>query len=326
MRKDIIIGKEEARASMNQLGAEKAPFFFAIDFECQQNIVLPLATVPAHGIEYSFDPSNFGQINGHPVQVEGVPLAADDYQKKFDQAVHYIKEGHSYLLNLTMQTPLHSTLDLQQIYRYSRAKYKLRVRDQFVVFSPEGFVQIEDEVISTTPMKGTIDASLPDARAIILQDPKERAEHVTVVDLLRNDLSMVASGVEVSRFQYVDTVHTNRGSLLQVSSEIKGQLPSGYQRNMGDILFTLLPAGSVSGAPKRRTLEIIREIEGSSRGFYTGVFGVFTGEKLQSAVMIRFIENIGGELYYRSGGGITSLSQMESEYREMIDKVYVPIY
>jgi para-aminobenzoate synthetase component 1 len=88
---------------------------------------------------------------------------------------------------------------------------------------------------------------------------------------------------------------------------------------------TLLPAGSISGAPKKRTLEIIREAEGEPRGYYTGVFGIFDGQNLDSAVMIRFIEQSEKGLLYRSGGGITNLSQPEAEYQEMLDKVYLQV-
>jgi para-aminobenzoate synthetase component I len=102
-------------------------------------------------------------------------------------------------------------------------------------------------------------------------------------------------------------------------------LPVNYREQLGDILCALLPAGSVSGAPKAKTLEIIREAEGEDRGYYTGVFGYFDGTNLDSAVMIRFIEHNQGEYYYRSGGGITTQSQAENEYQEVLDKIYVPV-
>ena len=86
----------------------------------------------------------------------------------------------------------------------------------------------------------------------------------------------------------------------------------------------LLPAGSISGAPKQKTVEIIREAERSDRGYYTGVFGIFDGRDLDSAVNIRYIEQTDHGLQFRSGGGITAMSKMEDEYQEMMDKVYVP--
>ncbi len=174
-------------------------------------------------------------------------------------------------------------------------------------------------------MKGTIDAAIPNATETLLLDPKELAEHVTIVDLMRNDLSQVATRVAVTRFRYVEELKTNRKNLLQVSSEIMGELSPDYFSQLGTLLATLLPAGSVSGAPKTKTLAIIRDAEQEKRGYYTGVFGYFDGVMMESAVMIRFIENQGGRLFYRSGGGITTQSEVGNEYREANDKIYVPI-
>jgi para-aminobenzoate synthetase component 1 len=174
-------------------------------------------------------------------------------------------------------------------------------------------------------MKGTIDAALPQAENSILSDEKERAEHATIVDLIRNDLSMVATNVKVEKYRYIDRIHAHDKELLQVSSIITGRLEENYRERIGDIIFRLLPAGSVSGAPKKKTIEIIKEAEQYERGYYTGVFGYFDGSRLESGVMIRFVENVDGTLYYKSGGGITAYSNCESEYQEMIDKVYVPL-
>jgi para-aminobenzoate synthetase component I len=175
-------------------------------------------------------------------------------------------------------------------------------------------------------MKGTIDASVPDAETKILNNPKETAEHHTIVDLIRNDLSLVATNVKVEQFRYINTIKTHDKTLLQVSSEITGRLQDGYLEHLGEILSKLLPAGSICGAPKKKTLEIISKYETYERGYYTGVFGIFDGNDLQSAVMIRFIEKSEGKFIFKSGGGITSLSDPLYEYQELIDKVYVPIY
>lgn len=95
---------------------------------------------------------------------------------------------------------------------------------------------------------------------------------------------------------------------------------------MGNLVFSLLPAGSVSGAPKSSTLRLIQKAEAMPRGFYTGVFGLFDGMSLDSAVMIRYIEQDGeSQMYFRSGGGLTINSQAEDEYREVIQKIYLPI-
>ena len=86
-----------------------------------------------------------------------------------------------------------------------------------------------------------------------------------------------------------------------------------------------MPAGSISGAPKEKTVQIIQQAENQPRGYYTGVFGIFDGESLQSAVAIRFIEQTDNGLVFRSGGGITVQSDVQEEYRELIQKVYVPL-
>jgi para-aminobenzoate synthetase component 1 len=197
------------------------------------------------------------------------------------------------------------------------------LKDEFVVFSPETFIKIENNELSSFPMKGTIDASLVDAEKSLLSNKKEIAEHVTIVDLIRNDMSINADNVSVEAFRYVDEIKTDNKSLLQVSSKITGKVKPRTQ--LGDLVFSLLPAGSISGAPKKKTLEILDRVENYNRGYYTGVFGIFDGEKLDSGVMIRFIENQKGKLVYKSGGGIHHLSDVHSEYQELIDKIYVPI-
>ena len=136
---------------------------------------------------------------------------------------------------------------------------------------------------------------------------------------------MVANNVQVTRFRYIEEIRTIHKNLLQVSSEISGDLPGDYNRHLGDLIVKLLPAGSVSGAPKQKTVEIIRMAEKETRGYYTGVVGIFDGNMLDSGVMIRFLQRDGEDLYYRSGGGITVQSTAESEYQEAIDKVYVPL-
>lgn len=159
-----------------------------------------------------------------------------------------------------------------------------------------------------------------------MADAKEEAEHNTIVDLIRNDISVVASEVVVTKFRYPDYLRTNNKNLIQISSEIRGKLPQNWHNSVGNILDSLLPAGSVSGAPKIKTLEVIRDAEAAPRGYYTGVAGIFDGENLNSCVLIRFIEQRSDGLYFRSGGGITAMSDLDSEYKELIDKIYVPIY
>lgn len=313
---------------MNALGQARTPFLFIIDFEQRQPMVLPLSEVNPDELRYDFRSVSNGlpaRWSDQKLILQRSWLDAEVYRRSFDYVQQQLQAGNSFLVNLTFPTEIKLNLSLRDLFCRSRAPYKLWWQDAFVVFSPECFVRIANGQISTYPMKGTIDAAIPDARQKILHDPKEIAEHATIVDLLRNDLSRHATRVRVERFRYVEEIATARAPLLQVSSEIVGQLPPDYHQRLGDLLSDLLPAGSVSGAPKPKTLQIIREAELGPRGYYTGVMGHFDGERLDSGVMIRFIERVGEQYFYRSGGGITARSGLEAEYQELHDKVYVPV-
>lgn len=319
---------ESAKAQINKLAGRGEPFLFLIDFAGEQPLVLPLSEVSTEEILFSvngFTNASRMQRLDKPIFFDKFPMAFAEYAAKFEIVKNHIQTGNSFLVNLTCSTPIKTNLSLKEIFLYSKARYKLWFRDKFVVFSPEIFVQIRNGQIASFPMKGTIDAAIPNAKQLILNDKKETAEHHTIVDLIRNDLSMVARNVRVERLRYVEKVQTNGKHLLQVSSKIVGDLEANWQQQFGDILWRLLPAGSISGAPKPKTLEIIREAEQYERGYYTGIFGVFDGQHIDCGVMIRFIEKTPEGLIYKSGGGITSFSEAEKEYQEMVDKVYMPI-
>lgn len=319
--------KQQAINQMNKWGGQQQPFLFIIDYELQKPLVYSLDKIPEH-IFFDINGvrnSDLKKEEKSPFSFKSSPISFKSYKKGFDKVMAELNYGNSYLLNLTFPTSLDTDLSLQSIFNRSNARYKLLLDSQLVVFSPETFIKIEEGIISSYPMKGTIDASIPNAEQILLADIKEQAEHATIVDLIRNDLSKVAKDVKVSTYRYVEKIETYHKTLLQVSSKIEGKLPSNYQSNLGDIIFSLLPAGSISGAPKTKTLEIIKNAELDKRGYFSGIFGIFDGEKLDSGVMIRFIEQVNNKLVFRSGGGITAQSNATSEYQEMLDKVYVPI-
>jgi len=251
------------------------------------------------------------------------PITLEDYKHKYNQVIEALHKGDSFLMNLTIPTPVQNKLDFQTYFDHAKSKYVIWLKEQFIAFSPETFIQIQNGKIATFPMKGTIDASLPNAKELLLNDPKEYAEHATIVDLLRNDLSRVASKVRVTNFRYYEEIPTQNGVIGQMSSAIEGELPTNYASKIGSILYDLLPAGSVSGAPKKKTAELIASIEGTDRGYYTGIAGYFDGINLDSCVLIRYL---GANNIYHSGGGVTFQSDMASEYQEMINKVYVPVF
>ena len=288
--------KEQAIRQMNYLGQSCRPFIFIINYQQDASYIEAVSSVDPAEILYNlngftnqpmFAENNIAFLSRKRLRWQSFPESLATYQHSFDIVQRNIFAGNSFLTNLTCRTPVETNLTLKDIYCYSKAMYKLWVRDAFTVFSPEIFIRIHNGRIYSYPMKGTINASTPSADRLLINDPKETAEHATIVDLIRNDLSMVAEQVSVSRYRYIDKLQTNQGSILQTS---------------------------------------IKEAETYDRGFYTGIMGYFDGKDLDSAVMIRFVEQEGGKMYFKSGGGITSQSDVENEYNEMKQKVYVPIY
>jgi para-aminobenzoate synthetase component 1 len=318
--------KENGFDHIDTLSKQRTPFLFVISFDTEKIFAQPLNDLD-DDIFYKLE-----DWRNYPVEkctkdstFSKFPVDFDTYKKALDKVLEEIRSGNTYLLNLTFKTPIKSNFTLKEIFTYSRAKFKLYFKDEFICFSPERFVEIENNTIATYPMKGTIDAHLPNAKETILSDKKEMAEHVMIVDLMRNDLGIIGSDIQVEKFRYVEKIKAGEKELLQVSSKITATLPSGWRDNVGTLLRQILPAGSISGTPKKSTLNIINRVENFDRGFYTGVFGVFDGESLRSGVMIRFIEKENGQLFYKSGGGITIDSDAKSEHEELIDKIYLPL-
>ena len=314
---------------MDELSLQEVPFFFMADFLAENIEIFKEDEIGKSGLMIDFQGLS-SNIQPHAlsknVEWKSFPETQESFKKGFDIVQENIHRGNSYLVNYTRKTKIETNLTLQEIFHHSSAKYKVCYKDFFVFFSPETFVKIIDGKIFTYPMKGTIDASVENAAEVLRNDKKEKAEHYTVVDLLRNDLSMVADDVKVDKFQYIDFIKTRQKDLYAMSSEISGILKPEYEGKIGSIMKKSLPAGSILGAPKPKTLEIILAAEGYKRGYYTGVCGWFDGKNLDSCVMIRFIEKEGNELYFKSGGGITHMSRLEDEYQEMKNKIYVPIH
>ncbi|WP_188766033.1 aminodeoxychorismate synthase component I [Emticicia aquatilis] len=335
------LNRAESIEKINDLASNKIPFLMISDFEGEKSMIWPLDNVNPDKVKYWMNGiSNhvISETQNSQITLQKFPISFEEYQQAFEFVKTNILLGNSFLTNLTCATKIDLNIDLQEVFERSEARYKVLLNDEFICFSPEIFVQInESGKISSFPMKGTIDANIPHAESIILSDKKEFYEHTTIVDLIRNDISKVANKVWVEKFRYIDKIQTSdKKELLQVSSQVSGLLTEDWKQKLGDIIFSLLPAGSISGAPKDKTLEIIAEAEKytyfsqfgelcNKRGFYTGICGIFSGKTFDSGVMIRFIEKTGNGLVYKSGGGITAHSIVENEYQEMIQKIYVPI-
>ena len=306
--------------TLNQLGEKRPPCFFVINYHGTSGEVFPLSALPKD-ILFSFSEEKAAVSN--PILIEKHPIPYPIFEKSFQKVFSHLEKGDTALINLTFATEI-DAVDLNKVYQNAKAKYKILYKDEWVCFSPEIFVKIEADRIKTYPMKGTISATLPDAESLLLNNPKEIDEHKKVVALLSTDLAHVATDIHVSKFRYVDVIEKSTGNLLQTSSEIIGTLQSDWQAHLGEILAKLLPAGSICGTPREKTMEIIREAETYQRGYYTGIAGIFDGESLDTCVLIRFIERIGDKFYYKSGAGITAQSKPESEYKEILEKIYIP--
>ena len=320
---------QEKFQELDELSEKKVPFFFMIDFLMGNVLIFNEQALKSKKILVDFPSFKNAESKiskKSEILWKSYPKSKENYQKGFEIVQNHLKRGDSYLVNYTCETKIETNLSLEDIFHQSKAKYKVLLPEKFTFFSPETFVEIRNQQIFTHPMKGTIDASVPNAVEELKNSVKEKAEHYTVVDLLRNDLSMVADWVTLDEFQRIDYLQTSNKNLFAMSSEISGKVKPEFQNKIGNLLKTLLPAGSILGAPKPKTLEIILEAETYERGFYTGVAGYFDGENLDSCVMIRFVEKKGENLTFKSGGGITHLSKLADEYQEMKNKIYVPIH
>jgi anthranilate synthase component 1 len=187
--------------------------------------------------------------------------------------------------------------------------------------SPEAQLVIENNKAVMHPIAGTFkrtgdDAEDAERAARLLKDPKENAEHVMLVDLARNDLSTVCTGVEVSRFKEVQYY----SHVIHLVSEVVGQLKGGT--NPFEVLFKTFPAGTLSGAPKYKAMQIINEVEPTNRSFYGGAIGYvgFDGT-CNHAIMIRTLLSRDNTLFLQAGAGVVAASKPESELEEVNNKL-----
>ena len=247
---------EQKFSEMDELSLQKVPFFFVIDFLMENVLIFSQEDLEAQKILVDFP--NFKNVQPFTFETKEVtwksfPQSKEDYQKGFEIVQNHLKLGDSYLINYTCETPIETNLSLEEIFYRSVAKYKVLLPENFTFFSPETFVEIKNQEIFTHPMKGTIEASVPNAIDELKNSVKEKAEHYTVVDLLRNDLSMVADWVQLDEFQRIDFLKTRNKNLYAMSSEISGKVKPEFQNKTGSLMKTLLPAGSILGAPKPKT-------------------------------------------------------------------------
>lgn len=256
--------------------AENIPFVFLIDFEKKKPQVFSFQEALENGIYVNIKgKSNFYKQHAPEAKPRITKQAfnKETYVKAFQTVHKEIHKGNSFLTNLTFPSKIDLEGSLESVFHQVNAPYKLLFKDRFTVFSPECFIKIKNGKIYTYPMKGTIDIKEPSAKQRLMENRKEQYEHNTIVDLMRNDLSRIANNVTVTKFRYIEKINGTQGALYQTSSEICGTLKKNWKNSLGELLFDLLPAGSISGAPKDKTVAIINAAEKEPRGYYTGIFG-----------------------------------------------------
>ena len=254
------------------------------------------------------------------------------YLSRFEQIQNYLQSGDCYQVNLTFPMFAESSADPTQIYAAFRQRQPGRYgaivslgEDYIISFSPELFFERRGHSMRMRPMKGTRprkpnkaeDAAI---RAEMQAEPKSRAENLMIVDLLRNDLSRLCEpgSVKVPELFTLETYPT----LHQMTSQVTGQLRETVKWE--DIFRGLFPCGSVTGAPKIRAMEIIRELESQSRGAYCGTVGYIAPNGNASfSVAIRTIQMKNNQLRYDVGSGIVIDSDGPDEYRECLLKARI---
>lgn len=258
-------------------------------------------------------------------------ITKDDYRRAVERIQEYILAGDCYQVNFAQRFQAAYEGDCWEGYRTAREKLAggfsgfIRVSHDRAILSlsPERFLQISDGNIITQPIKGTAprheDAQQDQQLAqSLIESEKDRAENVMITDLLRNDLGQFCQAGSI-KVTDLCALHSF-GNVHHLISTVQGTLKHGF--SAGQILIATSPGGSITGAPKKRAVEIINELEPYPRGAYCGSIFVMAGDNwMQSSIAIRTLETMGDALYCWGGGGITASSNWEAEYQETLDKV-----
>lgn len=274
------------------------------------------AVSPRHGEEIT-PPGDLSPLSSHPDR--------EEYIGAVGRALEYIREGDIFQVVLSRKVTCPSRADPLSLYGAIRAinpspyLYCLQFDDEAVIgSSPEMLVRVDGREVQTVPIAGTRPRgrNVAEDEALasdLLSDQKERAEHLMLVDLARNDIGKVAAfgSVKVPVFMEVE-----RFSHVQhIVSTVRGMLREGCDRF--DALAACFPAGTVSGAPKERAMQIIAELEKHPRGLYAGAVGyaAFCGP-LEFAIAIRTLVAREGRIEFSAGAGIVADSSPEKEFEE----------
>ena len=261
-------------------------------------------------------------------------ISKEQYLQNVEKAKAYIVDGDIFQVVPSQRFEIENPPDAFDVYRMLRSSnpspylYYFKHKEyQIAGASPEMLVNVTDGVVTTKPIAGTIrrGATEKEDKALeaeLLFDPKERAEHTMLVDLGRNDVGKVSKfgTVEVEDFMHVERY----SKVMHIVSNVKGQLRE--DKTAIDALLSVLPAGTLSGAPKVRAMEIIDELETTKRGLYGGTVGylAFDGN-IDTCIAIRTVLFRNGKAYVQAGGGVVADSIPENEYQESRNKAQAMI-
>ncbi|NDL67729.1 anthranilate synthase component I [Anaerotalea alkaliphila] len=269
-----------------------------------------------------------GESSQPPLQFQS-NVSRKTFMDAVEKAKDYIYEGDIFQVVLSQRWSARTDLDPFSMYRKLRRVnpspylYYFNMGDyQIVGSSPEMLVDLRSGTIQTCPIAGTRrrGRSTEEDQELakeLLADPKERAEHVMLVDLGRNDMGKVSQigSVHVKQFMEVQ----NYSHVMHIVSLVEGE--KREDKDMFEVLMSFLPAGTLSGAPKIRAMEIIEELEISKRGIYGGAIGYFGfNGNMDMCIAIRTIVVKDGVVHIQSGAGIVADSEPEAEYEETVNK------
>ena len=274
-------------------------------------------------------PQSYKKINKSQTAQLNSNFTKEEYLSAIKIAKEYIRKGDIYQVNLSQEFMVESSLSSFEIYRRLRKlspsyfSAYIDVSDfQILSSSPERFLKLEGDTVTTRPMKGTRPRSknrLKDLRfkKDLLASAKDKAELTMIVDLERNDLGRVCNydSVRVSALRELEEYST----VFQTTATVEGRLHK--DRDRIDLLRACFPGGSITGCPKIRAMEIIEELEPNRRSIYTGCLGYlsFSGG-MDFNILIRTILKKDNQLYFGVGGGIVADSKPEDEYEETLVK------
>lgn len=259
----------------------------------------------------------------------GSNVTKEKFIANVNQAKDYIRDGDIFQVVLSQRFHIDTEVDPLQVYRVLRTMnpspymYYLKFSEEVIVgTSPELLVKVNNGQVATRPIAGTRPRGKTPEEDLalaheLLTDEKERAEHVMLVDLGRNDLGRVSEYGSVKCDSYMEIERYSH--VMHIVSNVTGKLRE--DKDFYDAFLSCLPAGTVSGAPKLRAMEIIAELENEARGAYAGAIGYlgFTGN-LDTCITIRTIIFKNGRAYVQAGAGIVWDSVPEKEYEETVNK------